>query len=84
MAKTGTVTLICSSASTRARGGVAITRRHVDWVDFNFSFFRSEMLLGKDGFFFSAPLSLSGMESEAFIVEAMAAISRAERLLEKA
>ena len=83
MAKTGTDTTSCSRTFTRARGGVGIKSSDVDLVDFSFSFFLSEMLLGKNGFFFRAPLNLKGMESGGLVVEAMAAVLRAETCLDK-
>ena len=53
------------------------------WMDANlvdclFSFLWSEVLLGKNGLHFRAPLSLKGMESGGLMVEAMAAVFRAE------
>jgi hypothetical protein len=63
--------------------GVGIKSSEEDLMDFNFSFFLREMLLGKSGFVFSAPLSLKGMESGGVVVEAMAAVFRAETRLDK-
>ena len=83
IAETGTVTISRSRVSTRAKDGVGIKSREVDLVDFNLSFFLREMLLGKNGFFFSAPLSLKGMESGGVILEAMAAVFRAEILVDR-
>ena len=83
MAKTGTDTTSCSRTFTRARGGVGIKSSDVDLVDFSFRFFLSEMLLGKNGLFFRVPLSLKEMESGGLVVEAMAAVFRAETYLDK-
>ena len=41
-------------------------------VDFNFSFFLNKMLLGKSGFYFKAPLNLTGMESGGLVADAIA------------
>jgi len=57
--------------------------RDANLVDFRFSFFRSEVLLGKNGLLFKAPLSLTGMESGGLMVEATATVFRAEACLDK-
>jgi hypothetical protein len=57
--------------------------RDANLLDFRFSFFRSEVLLGKNGLLFKAPLSLLGMESGGLMVEAMATVFRADACLDK-
>ena len=63
MAETGTDTTSRSRASTMAISGDGMGRKEDERVDLRFSFFWSEVLLGKNGLLFKAPLSLTGIES---------------------